>query len=1158
MRISDAAGLIDAIRKAEPHEEIILAAGRYEVSDLKIRRHLSLTGVDGHRVVLFSSGPVAKGLLNPLPGVSLRVANITFRGAHSPDKNGAGIRHDGMNLTVENCAFENNENAILATGAEDGEIIISKSSFIDNGHGDGYSHGIYVVRAAALTITDSRFVGVKIGHHVKSLAARTQVLRTVLDDAQGRASYAIDASKGGDVTIVGNTITQAADASNRTMINYDLTRGGEALGLRIEDNRLINFHRRGKLLRNDTSLTPVVTGNEIINKNQGNLSYQQQAIAETKMQLRQTADEATAPVGAPAQKAPLAPPRLETPAPKTGKRSGLLRAPKFNREAPSLAAFKLANNWKASAASDYLTFGQAFIEGALIEGDHIAAQFGDHTLAAQLDVKALHQDGSVRHAAITIETPPVKSGGEIEGALIITPAPHEENFDAVQILTERFDFLTSLTFYDGDGASRSAVYNPRDLVIQAFRAKTPPFWLNGALAKETRVEMIAGPHLTLRFDVRVYRDGDIRTNVVFANEKTFSPGRREMLYDVVIGGGSGGGGAAAPWRAEQVFHHRSSTWRKIFWTGAQPKLHIAHDLETLIAANAIAPLDASQGVSGRAIAANLARLSDDPKPLSPALVTPYFPTTGGRGDLGLYTRWGSHFLVTQTQAAKRVMLANADAAGAIPWHFKDEKTGAPVSLETRKKFWADPRGLEARYAPDRAHPDLFASHQGGWTPDHSHKPALSYVPYLVTADRYYAGELAMQGAYALFGRWPHLREGGLKVIDVEQVRASAWSLRDMSDAAFILPDAHPSKAYLNRAVKTNLRLAVEKYIDRRAMKAAGELEGYFEEYIAREPERISPWQNDFMVLSLWLASRRGEDGAARLIDWSKNFHTGRVLSQDIDIKYAAPYQLPAKNGKTQTPVSRWADVAARLHATRADHGPGMAGYPNIATGYVAIAYASLTAIASATGAPDAFEALARYVKETKNYLLWDEFQNGGVTQGNNFLFMLTMPDGRTITREVIRRQKRRPAGNNFLIGGKADDRLTGGAASDALIGFDGDDILDGGAGPDILVGGRGNDRLTGGQGPDRLSGGAGADIFIFNATAQGATGAAQDIIVDFDPTEDKLGFLPNKAGDPAPSLQDAAATPQGALISSGASHGAILMPGVDAGALSASNFIIIQ
>ena len=1127
--VSPVDALLKAISSADEGDEILVRAGAYDLTDLKIRKDLSLKG-EGD-VVFHSTAPTAKGILNPVRGVSLRVENITFRGAVSPDKNGAGIRHDGDDLEIINCRFENNENGVLATGSEEGVITIQGSRFSENGHGDGYSHGIYVVNAARLEISDSEFVGTRIGHHVKSLAGETSIRQTRFEDGDGRASYALDASKGGDVAFINNEVLQAADADNPAIINYDLTRGGEALGLKITDNRIVNRHRRGRLLRNRTELTPLIADNNIVNERGGSLRYEETPPRERRMQSRtDIVDTGGAPL------------TLQKPAPKNGARSGLLFGPEFDRSLPALAQFQLENNWRENADGDLVTFGQAFVEGALQPGEPIAARFGDVLHPAQLDVKSLHDDGSIRHGAVTILTPELKSGASVIGALVKEGATAEE-FDAVEIVTRAYSFPVALKFYFGDGSSRDFAVDVRAAAIDAFQSA--PRWLDGPLVKETRFQIDAAAHLTLRFDVRVYRDGDIRTNIVFSNEKTFSAGRRELLYDVTIGAGDA---PAFTW--PRVAQHRSSTWRKVFWTGAQSKLHIAHDLRTLIAAGAVAPLDPSIGVSAARIAANDEELKKDPRPLGAALITKYFPTSGGRDDIGLYTQWAAHYLVAQTERSKRVMLANADAGGAIPWHIIDEATGAPASIEDHPELWLDDRGLKDAHAHDAAHRDLYASSVGGWWEDNAHKPSLFSIPWLVTADRYYADELAMQGAFALFGRWPDLREGKLNAIDIGQVRGTAWSLRDVSDAAWLLPDDHSSKDYLRRVLQTSLRLMKEKYVDQRVMKGAGELEGYIEEEIDRDLERISPWQNDYVALSLWLAARRGNGDAAELLKWSENFHAGRVLTPALPINYAAAYVFPAR-GTGDGPIDNWASLNDRLHQTKSNYdAKGMEGYPNSATGYVGSALAALTAIASTTSDLDAFEALASLVRASRRSHMWHPAEPSSVAESNNYLFSLVMPNGEMILRKNFRAKPAGVDANELLYGDDSQNEINGRGGADALFGFGGDDVLDGGAGDDFISGGAGDDVIDGGAGNDIMAGGAGADVFRFAGVA-----INEDVIIDFDAGTDRIEItngLVDLAANGAPIVVSSS---QGAIIDLQDNAGSILVKGTPVHLLQPANFM---
>lgn len=259
----DSAWLAEAVSSAKGGAVIEIPAGDYDLTDQKIDRSITLKGSPDGKTVLRSAAVTEKAILVPLTGVDLRVENITFAGAKSWDRNGAGIRHEGRNLTVVNCRFIGNEDGILSTGDKKGVITIERSLFRDNGFGDGQSHAIYVDGAALVDVKDSKFISTRIGHHLKSLSDRTIARGTTFDDGHGRGSYAIDASKGGELIVENNVFVQASDAENWSVVNYDLTRGGAAVGLVLRGNKVVNRFRGGVFLRNDTRLAPVMANNAI-------------------------------------------------------------------------------------------------------------------------------------------------------------------------------------------------------------------------------------------------------------------------------------------------------------------------------------------------------------------------------------------------------------------------------------------------------------------------------------------------------------------------------------------------------------------------------------------------------------------------------------------------------------------------------------------------------------------------------------------------------------------------------------------------------------------------------------------------------------------------------------------------------------------------------
>jgi Ca2+-binding RTX toxin-like protein len=88
------------------------------------------------------------------------------------------------------------------------------------------------------------------------------------------------------------------------------------------------------------------------------------------------------------------------------------------------------------------------------------------------------------------------------------------------------------------------------------------------------------------------------------------------------------------------------------------------------------------------------------------------------------------------------------------------------------------------------------------------------------------------------------------------------------------------------------------------------------------------------------------------------------------------------------------------------------------------------------------------------------------------------------------------AGNDDIYLGDGDDTVNAGSGNDIIYAGDGDDIVNGSSGDDIIYAGAGSDTLTGGEG---------ADTFIFYNVE------GENIITDFNQTEDKLQFYSDKA-----------------------------------------------
>ncbi len=166
-------------------------------------------------------------------GSNVTVDGMYFKGARSSSGNGAGIRQEGLNLTVKNSKFYNNEMGILATPypTKGGSLTVQNSSFdYHKSYASGHiGHSIYGNSLTKMTVTGSKFTRDFVGHYIKSRAPTTVITGNTIDDTNGSASYLIDIPEGGAATITNNTLIKGASASNCCVViayGFEMYQGG--------------------------------------------------------------------------------------------------------------------------------------------------------------------------------------------------------------------------------------------------------------------------------------------------------------------------------------------------------------------------------------------------------------------------------------------------------------------------------------------------------------------------------------------------------------------------------------------------------------------------------------------------------------------------------------------------------------------------------------------------------------------------------------------------------------------------------------------------------------------------------------------------------------------------------------------------------------------
>jgi hypothetical protein len=236
---------------------IEIDAGTY-IGDVAIwRQHdLTIRGIGG-RAHIKANGKAAQGkAIWVIKGNNTTVENIEFSGTRVRDRNGAGIRQEGRDLTVRYCYFHDNENGILGGG---GIILIEYSEFARNGHGDGKSHNLYISRKTdMLTVRFSYLHHANIGHNLKSRAQENFILyNRLMDEKTGNSSYIVDLPNGGIAYLIGNLIQQGPKTENFHLVSF----GAEGLKhprseLYVVNNTFVNDRHAGRFIRITDSTKP--------------------------------------------------------------------------------------------------------------------------------------------------------------------------------------------------------------------------------------------------------------------------------------------------------------------------------------------------------------------------------------------------------------------------------------------------------------------------------------------------------------------------------------------------------------------------------------------------------------------------------------------------------------------------------------------------------------------------------------------------------------------------------------------------------------------------------------------------------------------------------------------------------------------------------------
>lgn len=554
----------------------------------------------------------------------------------------------------------------------------------------------------------------------------------------------------------------------------------------------------------------------------------------------------------------------------------------------ALATLSFEDDGKQDQADVPVTFGQVFGVGEFKPGQQLQAKLADGSpLPVQTDIKAHHPDSSVRHAVVSLVLERLASARPIVVGLFTASAKGAMPGSALpgRELDARVEARIK-------GKTWAATLRP-------LLDNKPTLWLDGPVAREWLVStplLDAGgrphPHLAARFALRWYpQAGRARVDVTVENNWAWEPAPQNFVYDARITVGKD-----EVYKHEQLNHYHHARWRKQFWWGGEPAVHVRHDTRQLIASKALPNYDQSLRIDEKRLATWYALWhGDKTEPMGVGMAMRAMPTTGGRADIGLLPAWAAMYLLGMDPRAREMTLGTADLAGSWSMHYRDKRTDLPVSLLDFPYMTLVGNPGDTRNPATGKNEQFPGCVQRGAcvTPnqhDISHQPAFSYLPYLLTGDYYHLEELQFWAMYDVFNSNPGYREASKGLLKPEQVRGQAWALRTLGEAAYIAPDTHPLKRHFEQILDDNLNWYNATYTDNpRANKLGIIVNGYALGY--QNKRGMAPWQDDFFTSAVGHLSELGFPKARSLLRWKASYPAMRMTGKRMCWIHGAMYSM---------------------------------------------------------------------------------------------------------------------------------------------------------------------------------------------------------------------------------------------------------------------------
>ncbi|HEY0833310.1 MAG TPA: hypothetical protein VGE72_05315 [Azospirillum sp.] len=485
------------------------------------------------------------------------------------------------------------------------------------------------------------------------------------------------------------------------------------------------------------------------------------------------------------------------------------------------------------AAGRYVSFGHAFRRGDVVAGRHpvVLADDGAPVPVQQVDHEAAgHDDGSLSFAAFALKLPrAIPAGGRAAFRIAATAGekPRQpSSLSAAALRPFGYRVILAVGGEEWEASLASALDGPANRIVadgpvcREWRCVTP-FRRGG----------VAHPDLWCCFHARLHEDGRTVRLAARVGNGWMGNGVNHVIERAVLANAAG---PIAGFAWSDIRHTHHSAWFAFdadalpHWTGGRP--HVAVRVDARHAADALAVWHYDPAMAGHigppsAMDYSATRPAGYVPDYVPGDRAGYSANTAAygdnadRGELGPLPSWSVAHLLTGSGDWARYDRIHALALATAPILYTREGGEPPVLVERAYPGLPKPEPATGWGANGTI---VDPPEANGWKGtdrntagrgpriDSSHWPNGALSSWLVTGDPWFLDLLIASAVHAVGVVDPDRRRrtvgrrtfSGL-VAPNNEVRGAAWAMRDLCNAAWLCPDRHPAKPYLEDLVAGN-------------------------------------------------------------------------------------------------------------------------------------------------------------------------------------------------------------------------------------------------------------------------------------------------------------------------------------------------------------------